>query len=1102
MTSSGSCETTTGSNESLFDDADSNFESTHILDIVDDQLDIPDFESNEFAAISDLADQSSLFQVSFHDDSLELCRGPLSASAGNFPENARPHGELQQRLDTTWAMTNWQRANARAHAERNTWITGQNLIMEEIQGLLDGRNDWHLLVRSFGLEHQQAEEDQRWMNTREYEDFLDFVITLREIWAHGRDDLEMALLFVWPQPPPYTNSGTDALTVICDLTPHDPGIPIIVITTTRFRGDSETHDTTAHRVGHRATCLEIQETVGMTMICIHNAYCSCYIGMRRMEEPFPLFPAAGHSVTLLIDFSENFCGEEQEDFQEANHSTEENSQMQTRRAPVSSGSTSAVDEPLWLYGYCVGWSQPLRMWRAGYEGHDLERFVASQFAVYDPTATTADYTAFRVFPQPPDLIYANAKGFAVARRSDILAYLVPILADVVWTESGSGSESIPTGPATWRQTRLVDFELDRTSLLEQLDLGELCIREGHPCTLSLRGLPWMTHDTTLRRVVEGDYARVEIAIPHPRIPLFVQWQLLREGCALSDIPERAGEAARRRNGQDEAGRRNSSSNRTMPYDDEANTLMQRPKMEKTFYIYPLGTEEPFCERLRGYELQNPKQALHQKFLVSNPDWARFPGTFFEVKPQPLDLIRFGVTAFLQKEHQAPEGTSIAMFDIELFPLESHLDDWNLRAMREWREVSLVRRRTSRTSLLESLQLREYCEGRGSACRVLHRDEIWTDHLEERLIDDGVFLEIRLRPGDDHPLFCHNSPRQNGGDIAMDPSESSNGTLESDDSEDGSLLQAPTPKIRPSVGRLAQGRLPPPGNGPDRRVNFNPYVNFHSLENPGEVETKRDLSIDNPYINGFLTSDGDDGNYWMTNLCRDLRFERGEAEGISSQSYDAQSQKGQHPPLPIKLEDAIGDEYHPFDNQLAIECGLDLRHVETLRDLLNQHMTIPLFEMEGLTWKREALEWISLPIWDIQEAKSIHIYTDGSRQGEKCGASAVLFVFDGSQWFFGGFCQHRLEDGCSNYTAELYGSLLALKCAWIFGGFHYLRFFFTLIVWPQACWQKDVGKVHGTIQSIKPLELWHKSSSEISPSRFTINMKEDIEEIRGMRLQIA
>ena len=120
---------------------------------------------------------------------------------------------------------------------------------------------------------------------------------------------------------------------------------------------------------------------------------------------------------------------------------------------------------------------------------------------------------------------------------------------------------------------------------------------------------------------------------------------------------------------------------------------------------------------------------------------------------------------------------------------------------------------------------------------------------------------------------------------------------------------------------------------------------------------------------------------------------------------------------------------PFDSARKIECGIDLRQVEALSELMSQHMTVPNIDTSSIEWKQEARSWTMLPQWTFHSAWSLHFYTDGSNRGERGSASAVPYVFDGWQWFFGGYCQHRLEDGGTNFTSELFGSLIALKWAW-------------------------------------------------------------------------
>ena len=741
----------------------------------------------------------------------------------------------------------------------------------------------------------------------------------------------------------------------------------------------------------------------------------------------------------------------------------------------------APDEnPTWLYGYCKGRTQPLRLWRAGYGGEDLERYVASQAATEDPTAMERDYSVYRVFPQPADLQYRKAKGFVVARTRDLGGHLLPVLVDISWREVSSGSTTSPYGPAIWRQTKLVDFHLNRRTLLEQSGLEALCNRERHPCDVSLRGIAWPESDSGLRRVVEGDHVEVSLAIPHPRIPLFVQWQLLEDGCSLPDIPNRAASEARQRNPDME---RDSSSNQTIRYEDDATNLMQRPSGEHWFHIFPLGTDEPYAFALRGHELQFTTQALHRKLAEKDQTWSASPGSLYEVCPQPASLVSFGVTAFLRKDpHDMRRGISIAMFDVEIYQELSI--DRQVRDQREWREVSLVQERTSKGRLLEELQLTSFCDGRGSKCQIIHGDEVWEHDQEERLIFDGDYLVIRIRPGENHDILCTSTtpPPLDTFDVQdrnpipellleetteeaefMDDMVLLQTNLHTTTSRDGNQQQnqggetaghpqrwGDTPEewdmsqVNFSFAFHAWQRLPPPGNGKtSKTVGFNDSVCYQHAN--GKTETKRDHAISNIFVEDTIKNLREDqDNPFLQGYLHGLRY--GPQCGLPLKSLEnADEEKlddepllpiyvAEEPPrMPISLELTIGSTFLPCSDQpQTTTAGIDFRQVLSFKRWFQDFLPLPVFDRTLIPWKKASQRIHELPVW-TSEPGDLHFFLDGSVGSTHIGAGVLLLVKSSDVWYFGGFMHYHQDRQqqvplCS-YHAELLSQLIAGK--WCF-----------------------------------------------------------------------
>ena len=579
-------------------------------------------------------------------------------------------------------------------------------------------------------------------------------------------------------------------------------------------------------------------------------------------------------------------------------------------------------------------------------------------------------------------------------------------------------------------------------------------------------------------MVEGDHVEVNVAIPHPRIPLFVQWQLLEDGCSLPDIPNRAALEARQRNPDME---RDSSSNQTIRYDDEATTLMQRPSREHWFHIFPLGTDEPYAFALRGHELQFPTQALHRKLAEQDQIWSATPGSLYEVCPQPTSLLNFGITAFLRKDlHDMRRGISIAMFDVEIYQELSI--DRQVRDQREWREVSLVQERTSKGRLLEELQLTSFCDGHGSKCQIIHGDEVWEHDQEERLIFDGDYLIIRIRPGENQENLCTSTTpppldyaAQDSNPIPellveetveesefMDdmvllqtnfhPSGQRNDNQQQ--TQDGETAEFPqrrsdTPEERItnqanfSFAFHAWQRLPPPGNGKtSKKVGFHDSV-CHQYAN-GMTETKRDLMISNIFVEDTIKNLREyQDNPFLQGYLNGLRY--GSRPGLHLKSLESADDEklddesflpiddAEEPRMTISLELTMGPNFLPCrDQPQTTNAGIDFRQVLNFKRWFEDFLPLPVFDRTLIPWKKASQRIHELPVW-TSEPGDLHFFLDGSVGSTHIGAGVLLLVKSSDVWYFGGFMHYHQDRQrqvplCS-YHAEVLSQLIAGK--WCF-----------------------------------------------------------------------
>ena len=249
------------------------------------------------------------------------------------------------------------------------------------------------------------------------------------------------------------------------------------------------------------------------------------------------------------------------------------------------------------------------------------------------------------------------------------------------------------------------------------------------------------------------------------------------------------------------------------------------------------------------------------------------------------------------------------------------------------------------------------------------------------------------------------------------------------------------EARPSVAKQGMDKLPPPGNG---KVSFNPTISIYK----GTKETKAyDRTWENPYVEGMCKGmKGYEDNPFIKGFIEGIKYrtleidgkdeeeeadeeetedkEKGESflpitrEGKEDEEeggylplhrkeeeerpIDEETQEGhrERQGATIKLEGSIG-EYRTCGNKER----QDWQRVQEFALWFNTHHVIPDFEWERIRWRKESINWMSLPIWTHSKALELHYYTDGSVKGTKGGSATVLFVKDEEGWKMGGFLQN-------------------------------------------------------------------------------------------------
>ena len=975
---------------------------------------------------------------------------------GQLPHNAGSGTELQRRIEHTWGQFQEFHQEQRNMAERYTRVIKQTLMSEEALGLARQRADGRVLFVMFGILEVQVRVEYVWVSAFDAVDFVDVVVQLRRPWENDRRDLDMELIYVDPQPLPHALDGMDAISVIMDLWSAHERIPILITTTLVMEDGETTHDTAAHRMNSLATCNDVQRTTGMEMICQRNAVCSCSVGFRRFGDILPVDLEIGAYVTLLIQFGGAGCGNGWDSMSMSVIDSDESIFMQSEE-PLRKGRRLCTPrgEIQWIYAYCLGWSQPLRMWRGAAGGRPMQRFVASQVAPYE-RVPSEDLAVYKVFPQPGAAQDADIESFVLGKRHDIEAQFTLVLASIDWRQRSTGETgTTPITLETWKSAKKVEYHLDRRSLIEQIGMTPWCERQELPCDLTVRGIPWRATDSGLRRIIEGDLVNLVATIPWPEIPLLVQWRMVQEGCLITDIPSMTRRPTVTEDGEGATGDGGTGGNATaLPLDEgDTSTLMQNVKRSACFYSYRVGTEEPEVDKFEGEDLHAPKRAIDRALRTRNHEWRENPGRIFYVSPQPADLMRHGATAYLLADQDmVGGGTSIVMVDVEVISGPWNPENPQVHPGDEWREVALITATINRNDFIVKMELENFCHGGNVRCEIFHSGEIWeVDDRSEHFLACGDYLIVSVKPIVERMAIC-TLPAQASHQTSMhdrDDDEHENDPDDEDmkEHEGFALLQhtrrstngenlrkikhnlvvGNSSTWRPSYTRAAWFRLPPPGNG-TKRVTFS-----HFVEDDGG-SCHIDLAVSNGFVSDFCHRPHYvDSSEFFENLCTELR--RGDvledaALPITEEPYGV---------LPI-FEEATsnGSQEHSYDfsqgrNDGTYEDtwtmkGIDMRDVWELRVWFENHCTLPYFSLDEISWHPVALRWLHLPVWCFQQPLELHFYVDGSTDGHGNGSACVLFVLTHFGWYFGGFVTNRTTSHGDSFQAEMEGNLLASKWA--------------------------------------------------------------------------
>ena len=988
----------------------------------------------------------------------------MQDSAGVFPSVRREHStELFTRMQQARWTEEAQWEHERRVAEERTRVTSQDEILAEMIGLTrhDGGRVRFFL---YGIARRYLGLEKMMVQTRDMDDFVDIIVLIRQSWRlQDGDDLNID--YIHPQPTPEMSEGQDVVSLLCNLSPWEGLVPVLIITQTVFPNEETTFDPMAFRVERTLTCSDLQTLNGFLLLCRNNAECRCTYGMRSFDDILPVFPIEGDKYDLIARFDERWC--ESNEIEGHNGTVGADPGPQIQSGEVDENAIMQLDATAgalgeWSYGYILNEPEPVRTWLGSRPNDDIGRYLASLHCARRDTCLASNMFTKVVNPLPQDIREKRALAFVLAQVTEIPTWQVLTLVDFFFETLGDGQTgSLPLPMDGWREARLLDFQIDKHTLFTQLGLLPFCEAPGEECFVEVRGQLW-GNDGSLFRLVHGDYVRVHAQNKHQEIPFLTQWHLALSGCPLAEFRTRLGRSSTR----EEESRR---TNHTMDDQDDVNAMMQNPRRSQFYFVYPHGTGEPTVFELHGIELMRPLNALDRRIRRNDRDGALFDNYMSFVTPQPPDLVRLdAVGVLLYHDDEVPEGQARMMADVEFYnniPSPSAMDP---KPVEEWREVINIQKACTRRQFVETLGLESFCYKKGTACLVWHRGGLW--HLQDQephVMEDGDYGIVKIRNNlPDTPISvqweaCHgprqaDQRRETSSESSSWQEEESHG--ETDDMNDGqvnmSLLQRSVKVARQSTSATFHAwlRLPPPGNGTTtpktkRKVSFCERVKF-----AGEKKEKIDLTVTNSFIQSFCMMDIDNvKNRFFDDFMHDFRFESVEEDDYAHIHVGLQLIPfGNQVDLPIETE----EERSVNSPEAGEQCGSydGTRPNEHQRRMISLQELLPIEEMQYNTLIEDVINNIRRErhfqrilhnCWDqidgLHETvkaklsqqmnfsggkmERIHIYTDGSCC--KNGA-AWAYVVEAEFWHphknetaLIGFCGARMTTAClsSFYIGE-------------------------------------------------------------------------------------
>ena len=288
----------------------------------------------------------------------------------------------------------------------------------------------------------------------------------------------------------------------------------------------------------------------------------------------------------------------------------------------------------WLLGYCYDIPEPIKVKRDSSGKTSPEADLAKRYEQLKRPTARDDARIVKIFPQPSDIIRAQAEAFALATEKSIELGKKLILLDTVGPHTGMTKPTV----------KLKLWSMSRKTFLMQIGLALACIYPHKLCTISIRGRVWR-EEHEWATILDGDYCTVSIR----NRPLSKAPSLPEETCG---IPGQQPTYTRQHHdaccdGSEHADAASGVDLDTYGVEDEHTAFMQRMWTPNLANRWPESLCQEVDARLTDSKMRSLIVWKHSLWAMNEPRSLR-KTDWLKKTPERWDEIRAGFDRALEK----------------------------------------------------------------------------------------------------------------------------------------------------------------------------------------------------------------------------------------------------------------------------------------------------------------------------------------------------------------------------------------------------------------------------------------------------------------------